>query len=88
MTRVCFAGNVEQSPTGINSYYAAVYGDDEFGGQELGGAVKLQRLMPRDALPVLRLSSPAARKTRLFMRVLLGHRDSDDDNECGTFPTN
>lgn len=86
VTNVCFAGKVVLSPRGVDNYYAAVYGDDGFGSQELRGAVELQRLMPRDALPVLRLGSTAARKTSLFKRALLGPRDPDDDNICGTFP--
>ena len=73
-----------QSRRRIDNYYAAV-GDDGFGGQAFGGAVELQRLMPRDALPVFRLAGPA-RKTSLFKRALLGPRNSDDDKECGTFP--
>lgn len=84
MMNVCFAGKVVQSPRGIDNYYAAV-GDDGFGGHGLGGAVELQRLMPRDALSVLKSSSPA-RKTSLFKRALLGHRNPDNDKECGTFP--
>lgn len=86
VTNVCFAGKVLLSPRGVDNYYAAVYGDDGFGGQGLRGAVELQRLMPRDALPVLRLSTTAARKTSLFKRALFGPRDSDDDNICGMFP--
>lgn len=73
------------SPRDVDNYYAAAYVDDGFGNQELRGAVELQRLMPRDALPVLRLGSTAARKTGLFKRALLGSRDSDDDYICGTF---
>lgn len=85
VTNVCFAAKVVQSPRGIQHYHAAIYGGNGFGGQGLGGAVELQSLMPRDALPVLRLGSPATRKTSLFKRALLGHRDSDDGKECGTF---
>lgn len=85
VTNVCFAGKVVQSPRGVDNYYAVV-GHNGFRGQGLRGAVELQRLMPRDALPVLRLGSTAARKTSLFKRALLGPRGSDNDNECGTFP--
>lgn len=86
VTNVCFAGKVVvQSPRGVDNYYTVV-GDSGFGGQGLRGVVELQRLMPRDALPVIALGSTAARKTSLFKRALLGPRDSDNDKECGTFP--
>lgn len=85
VTNVCFAGKAMQSPRGVDNYYAVV-GDNGFGSQESRRVVGLQRLMPRDALPVIRLRSTAARKTSLFKRALLGPRDSDNDNECGTFP--
>lgn len=85
---VCLAGKeVVQSPRGVDKNHdVAVYGGGGLGGQQLRGAVELQRLMPRDALPVLRLGSTAARKTSFFKRALLGHRDSDHDIKCGTFP--
>lgn len=84
LTNVCFAGKLMQSPRGVDNYYAVVE-DNGFGGKELRGAVELQRLMPRDALPVLRPGRTAARKTSLFKRALLGPRRSDNDNERSTF---